>query len=132
MEITQLVIMAREPVTVLRLKGALDSASAGYFTEEARKAIERGTTNILLDFGEVPFMSSVGIRCLSAVYDWLHPIKSAEDQRLVAKGIRDGNYHAPHLKLLNPNAKVQSVIHLVALDRYLQIFTDEESALAAF
>lgn len=132
MEITQTTIKVGAPVTVFRLDGALDSASAGFFTEEARKAIESGATNILLDFSNVPFMSSVGIRSLSAIYDWLHPIKSAEDQRSLAKAIHDGDYQAPHLKLLNPNTKVLAVIELVALDRYLQVFYDEKNALEAF
>ena len=83
MEITQTTIKAVSLLLFFVWIGALDSASAGYFTEEARKTIESGPTNILLDFSDVPFMSSVGIRSLSAIYDWLHPIKSAEDQRSV-------------------------------------------------
>jgi len=77
-------------------------------------------------------MSSVGIRALSATYDWLHPVEQAEEQKLVSQAIHEGTYHAPHLKLLNPNPSIVKTIKLVALDRYLEIFLDEQQAVAAF
>jgi anti-anti-sigma factor len=132
MEITFSTVESNAPVTIMHVKGRLDSSSLGYFMDQARHAIDGGARDILLDFTEVPFMSSVGIRALSAVYEWLHPVKSAEDQRFVSQAVHDGTYHAPHLKLLNPNPSILKTIHLVALDRYLEIFTDEQKALASF
>jgi anti-anti-sigma factor len=132
MEITFSMAEARAPVTIMRLKGKLDSGSVGYFMDQARQAIDGGAQDMLLDFSDVPFMSSVGIRALSALYDWLHPVKCAEDQKSVSQAVHEGTYHAPHLKLLNPNPSISKTINLVALDRYLEIFTDEQQALAAF
>jgi anti-anti-sigma regulatory factor len=132
MDISFSTIQGHPPVTIMRLQGRLDSSSVGYFMDQARQAIDGGAQNILLDFSETPFMSSVGIRALSALYDWLHIVKSAGDQKAVSQAIHDGVYHAPHLKLLNPNPSILKTIHLVALDRYLDIFTDEQLALAAF
>lgn len=132
MEITLLTIQRRVPVTVMRIKGELDSLSAGYLNAKAREAIDQGATDILLDLSEMPFMSSVGVRSLSAIYDWLHPVQTGRDRKAVSEAVRAGTYHAPHLKLLNPTPRVLKVIELVALDRYLQIFTDEEQALASF
>jgi anti-anti-sigma factor len=132
MEITFSLVQANVPVTIAHLKGNLDSTSAGYFNDQIRKAIDDGAGDILLDFSETPFMSSVGIRCLSAAYDWLHPAKTAEEQRLISQAVHNGTYHAPHLKLLNLNATILKTIRLVALDRYFEIFDDQDTALAAF
>ena len=132
MEISYSTVQARVPITIMRLRGALDSSSAGYFMDQACQEIDRGAKNILLDFSEVPFMSSVGIRSLSAIYDWLHPVKCGADQKAVTQAVHDGSYHAPHLKILNPNERVIHAIQMVALDRYLQMFSDEHEALAAF
>jgi anti-anti-sigma factor len=132
MEILITTVQVRVPVTIMRIKGELDSLSAGYLNSQARDAIDQGAINILLDITAMPFMSSVGVRSLSAIYDWLHPLKTGQEQKSVSEAVRAGTYHAPHLKLLNPTPRVLSVIEMVALDRYLQIFYDETEALAAF
>jgi STAS domain len=132
MEINFTSVQARVPVTIIGVVGALDSSSAGYFNEQIRQVIDQGADDILLDFSQVPFMGSVGIRSLSAAYDWLHPVHSVEERKAISQAVHDGTYHAPHLKLLNPNQRIQNTIRLVALDRYLEIFHDREQALAAF
>jgi anti-anti-sigma factor len=132
MEITLLTVQARMPVTIMRLKGTLDSSSAGTFNDQARQVIEHGAQNILLDFSDVTWMSSVGIRSLSAVYNWLHPVNTGEEQKAINQAVAAGTYAAPHLKLFNPNPAIRRTIELVSLDRYLQIFNDEKEALAAF
>jgi anti-anti-sigma regulatory factor len=132
MEITFSTVESPTPITIMRLSGRLDSSNLGYFMDQSRHAIDGGAQNILLDFSEVPYMSSVGIRALGALYEWLHPVKSGEEQKSISHAVHDGIYHAPHLKLLNPNPSITKTIHLVALDRYLEIYTDEQQALAAF
>ncbi len=132
MEITTITVEGQVPVQIMRLKGNLDSVSAGYFTDQIRQAVEAGARNILLDFSEAPFMSSVGISALSTAYSWLHPRQSAGAQQAVSQAVHDGSYRAPHLKLLNPNSRVQEALRLAAMDRYLEFFNDEQQALAAF
>ena len=132
MEINITLVQVRVPVTIIGVVGVLDSSSAGYFNEEIRQAIDQGARDILLDFSEVPFMSSVGIRSLSAVYDWLHPVHSSEEKKAISQAVHDGVYRAPHLKLLNPNQRIQKAISLVALDRYLDIYHNREQALGAY
>jgi hypothetical protein len=131
-DISYITIQARVPINIMRMRGVLDSSSAGYLMDQACQIIDHGAKDILLDFTDVPFMSSVGIRALSAIYDWLHPVKCGADQKAVTQAVHDGSYHAPHLKLLNPNERIIHAIQMVALDRYLQIFTNEAEAIAAF
>lgn len=132
MEIVTETVQGQVPVTIIRLNGKLDSSSAGFFDEQIRRMVYTGVKDILLDFSAVPFMSSVGIRSLSMAYDWLHPMKSGEQQKSLSQAVHDGTYHAPHLKLLNPNPAVLKTIKVVALDRYLEIFNDETLAIGAF
>lgn len=132
MEIQQELIQGKTPVVVLRLQGIFDSHSAGMFNECVRQAVQGGARDILLDFGEVPYMSSVGLRSLSAAYDWLHPQRSGEAHKSISEAVQVGAYHAPHLKLLRVNERVRRVLDLAGLDLYFEIFEDEEMALAAF
>ena len=132
MEIIIATTQARVPVTIVRPQGKLDSSSAGYFTEVLRNIIEEGAQDVLIDFSGVPYMSSVGIRSLTAAYDWLHPVHTAEERKAVGRKIHNGTYKAPHLKLLNLSPRVLNILSMVGLDMYLEIFNDEKSALAAF
>jgi hypothetical protein len=132
MEIIIATTQVRVPVTIVRPQGKLDSSSAGYFTEVLRNIVEEGARDVLVDFSKVPYMSSVGIRSLTAAYDWLHPVHSVEERKAVGRGINDGTYKAPHLKLANLSPRVLNVLSMVGLDRYLEIFDDEKTALAAF
>ena len=132
MEITYTTVQTPTPVAVVRVKGNLDSGTAGYFNDEVKRLVDGGVKNVLLDFSGVPYMSSVGIRCLSALFEWLHPFSNADEKRSVSQQIHAGNYHAPHLKLLNPNERVVEVLHIIGLDSYLDIFDDEKTALKSF
>ena len=131
MEIIVSQAKGRVPVTIMRLKGDLDYLSADDFDAKARKAVENGAKDILVDLSGVAFMSSVGIRSLHQLYDLVHAGES-EEKKAVYKGILSGTYKAPHLKLLNPNQRVFESIKLIGLDMYIDIFKDEPEAIAAF
>ena len=132
MEITHTTVQGASPITVVRVSGNLDSGTAGYFNDEMKRIVDAGAANVLLDFSGVPYMSSVGIRCLSALFEWLHPFNSVDEKRSISQQIHAGKYRAPHLKLLNPNDRVVEVLHIIGLDSYLDILDDEKTALAAF
>jgi hypothetical protein len=44
----------------------------------------------------------------------------------------DGTYKAPHLKLLSPAKRVLDSLKLISLDMYIDIFVNEQEAIAAF
>jgi len=131
MEIIVSQAKGRVPVTIMRLKGDLDYLSADNFDAQARKLVENGARDILVDLSGVAFMSSVGIRSLNKLYDLVHADKT-EEKKAVYKGVLSGTYKAPHLKLLNPNQRVFESIKLIGLDMYIDIFKDEPEAIAAF
>ncbi len=132
MEIFISELQGRVPVRKLHLKGDLDANSADYFNKSAEQVVAEGSTNILVDMSEVPFMSSAGIRSLHALYTKLHPMGSEQDKDSVYKEVSAGTYSAPHLKLLNPNRKVAEAIKMSGLDMYLKVYQSEQEALSAF
>ncbi len=131
MEIIVSQAQGRVPVTIMRLKGDLDYISADDFDAQARKAVENGAKDILIDLSGVAFMSSVGFRSIDNLYDLVHRDES-EKKKDVFQGIASGTYKAPHLKLLCPNNRVHESIKMIGLDMYIDIFEDEQKAIAAF
>jgi hypothetical protein len=76
-------------------------------------------------------MSSVGFRSIDNLYDLVHR-DEPEKKKAVYQGIASGTYKAPHLKLLNPNHRVLESIKMIGLDMYIDIFRNEQEAIAAF
>ena len=116
----------------MRLSGDFDTNSYKAFDDTAQDEIDNGSLNFLVDFTDVPFMSSAGIRSLNALYKQLHTGLSEDEKAAARKGIREGDYAAPHLKLLNPSDKVCDVLKMTGLEMYLGIYEDEAQALASF
>ncbi len=131
MEITISQAQGRVPVSIIRLKGDLDYLSADDFDAQAQKVVENGAKDILVDLSGVAFMSSVGIRSINKLYDLVHKSES-EEKKAVYKGVLSGTYKAPHLKLLCPNLRVLESIKMIGLDMYIDIFEEEQKAVAAF
>ena len=121
----------RVPVTVLHLKGTLSADSTEVFETSAQQAIDAGTLNMLLDFSELKFISSAGLRVLHQVYLLLRN-KVQESDSVVLKGVADGSYKAEHLKILNPNKDVLKVLQMTGYDMYMAVFTDFNKAVSAF
>ncbi len=131
MEISVSTAQGRVPVTILRVQGNLDAANADEFNAAANKAVKDGALDILLDFTQVQFMSSIGIRSLSMLYDLLHP-GTEHEKDAIHSAMRANTYTAAHLKLLNVNPRLRSTLDFVMMDRYLEMFTDEQAAIASF
>ncbi len=120
----------RVPVTVFKVKGNVDSATYQQLEAQARQAFEGGMKNLLLDLSEAPYVSSAGIRALN---DMILMLKtSAENDKAMSKGIADGSFKSPHVKLLKPNRNVAEVLRLAGMDMLLEIHQDYKQAIASF
>lgn len=122
---------ARIPVTVLTLTGRLDATSHEKLREVAEKEIKGGSRQMLLDFSNVEYMSSAGIRTINQIFDMLRPHTMSSDEAM-QKGVRDGSYKSPNLKLVNPKPPVLESMKMVGIDMFLEIHPDKKSGLAAF
>jgi anti-anti-sigma factor len=120
----------RVPVTVLHVKGNIDSGSYQEFQAYAEKLFENGAANLLLDLREVPYMSSAGLRSLNHLYNLLRA--QSEDTDTVSKGVTAGTYKSPHLKLLSPSSRVLETLKMSGFDMFLDIESNLRHAVSLF
>ncbi len=122
----------RVPVTVFRIKGRLDAASREKLQAQAQEAIAAGKRNLLIDLSGVDFMSSAGLHALHHILDLLRADLSTEENEAMKKGLRDGTYKSPNLKLLNPNPHVLQTLQIAGFDMFLEIHHNLKDAVASF
>ena len=104
---------ASERVTVLAPKGRLDMSSAPAFRERVRQLIDAGTSQLVVDFGEVSFVDSSGLGA-------------------VIGGLKLSRQAGGDLRIARPNQQVLLVLDLTSLNRVLQPYASLEEALAGF
>jgi anti-anti-sigma regulatory factor len=135
-DLNVLQMQGRVPVTVLQPRGDIDASNYLDLIAAARQAYAAGARDILLDLGQVAYMSSSGIIALlsSAALtrgDALPDLESGWGAFRALDRDRDTGMQE-HFKLLNPQPKVDKVLDTVGMTRYLQVFTDRDEALASF
>jgi len=132
MEITVSHELGRLPVSVLHVKGDIDMATAEQIQAQARRAYDEGARNMLLDLSHVPYMSSAGVRAIHEIFTMLRGASPAESDEAIRKGLADGSYKSPHLKLLSPSNRVLEVLKMTGLDMFLEIHRNLKDAVASF
>lgn len=101
-------------VEIIAFAGRIVSGDgAGAVREAIKGAVERGHRNILLDLGGVRTIDSMGLGEISAAYITVARLGGA-------------------MKLLNPQAKVSSLLQITHLYSVLVTFSDENAAVASF
>lgn len=124
----------RVPVTIVHVDGNIDSNTSDTFLKKVNELIEGGARHILVDFAHAPFVSSAGLRALHEIFNKLrslHPDENLSNED-VKKGISDGTYKSPHLKLLNLSKNSESTFKLSGFDMYIETYTDMKTAVASF
>jgi anti-anti-sigma factor len=122
----------RVPVTVFRIKGNIDVSSYQQLQVQAEEAFKAGTRYLLLDLTQVPYISSAGLRALHYIFTLLRTDAAKESDSAISKGLRDGTFRSPHLKLLNPSPGVLNALSTAGFDMYLEIHRDLQEAVASF
>ena len=120
------------PVTVFHIAGDIDGSSYETLQTEATSARKAGTRYLLLDLSKVKYMSSAGLRALHNIFDMLNASITAEEEKKVARGILDGSYKSPYLKLLNPSRDVQRTLSTAGFDMFLEIHNNAKAAIKSF
>ncbi len=132
MEIRTFQEQGRVSVTVLEIHGNIDSSTANQVSTRADDALKAGTHNLLLDLTQVNYMSSAGLRILNQLFNRLHPEALGTDYAKTQKGLSDGTYKSPHLKVCGLTPGVRQVLSMSGFDMYIDVFQDRASAVAAF
>ena len=63
----------RVPVTIFRLVGRINLGNVDELVKNARQAFDGGARDLLIDLGEVPTITSAGIRALTEIYKLFNP-----------------------------------------------------------
>ncbi|MBI3152542.1 MAG: STAS domain-containing protein [Chloroflexi bacterium] len=124
----------RVPVTVIHIDGNLDSASSHSFQAKVDELIKNGTRYILVDLVHTPYVSSAGFRVLNKIFkdlNAIHPDANLSDEEM-KKGVSDGSYKSPYLKLLNLSNDTKAVFTTTGFDMYLEFYDDMKTAIASF
>ena len=124
----------RVPVTIIHIDGNLDSSSSSKFQTQAEELIKNGAHYILVDLAHSPYVSSAGFRVLSQIFKELnaiHPDSNLSETEM-KKGISDGTYKSPYLKLLNLSDETKTVFTTTGFDMYIEHYDDLKTAIASF
>jgi anti-sigma B factor antagonist len=100
-------------VTVVSVKGRVDSSSAGDLETALKRLLDEGKANVVLDLSGVEFLSSSGLRVLVTTLKAVR--KSGGD-----------------LRLAQPSQRASDAIDLAGLDVLFKTYGDREAAVASF
>jgi anti-anti-sigma regulatory factor len=124
------------PVTVLQLHGELDRSTYQGVIDRAREVYDGGARDLLLDLEYVPFMGSSGLVAFHSIA-LLMGGETPPDPETSWGTLRSINGEPEvalqgHVKLLNPQPKVERVLKMAGFDGFFEIYTDQEEAIASF
>lgn len=136
MEITTSQEQGRVTVSVIHVTGHLDGQTYQSLIAEARKVVEAGTLNILLDLSDLTYISSAGLVSLHtiALMTRGEALPDPEQGWSALKSMdrtRDGGLQK-NLKLLNPRPEITSVLEMVGFSAFFEAFTDRKTAIDSF
>lgn len=100
-------------IAVVAARGRIDSSTAADFGSALTGAIDRGMVRVVVDLGQVDYMSSAGLR------EIVSALKRAR------KGQGD-------VRLAEPAARVLEVLEMAGLDTIMSIFPTRDDALKSF
>ena len=136
MEIDVNFAQGKVPITILSPHGAVDGLTYQSVIAKAQELYSTGTRYLLLDLGDVNFLSSAGLIALHKIvllmrgqqlsteeagWDALHAI---DRDRPVAK--------EPYVKVLSPQPRVARTLQVSGMENFFEIYTDQETAVDSF
>lgn len=107
----QVAVEEKENVVILRLKGRIDATSTPVLESKIRSFLE-SSSRLLMDFSDVDYLSSAGMRLLLSA-----------SKKLKAKNGR--------LAFCSMGDEVMEIIKMAGFDKILSIYSTEREALAA-
>jgi anti-anti-sigma factor len=122
-------VQGKPPVTIFHLSGNVDVESYEKLIAEADQAYQAGARTLLLDLKEVPYMSSSGLRALNIIFK---QFRGEEPEDKLSKGLRDGTYKSPHLKLACASKIVLEGLKISGFDMFLEIHRDLKETIGSF
>ena len=136
MEITVKQVQGRAPVTVLQTHGDLDASNYRDLITKAKEVCDEGARDILLDMSDTPLMGSSGLVALHSVAMLVRgeePPNLEEGMAAFRAAFADlDKGFEEHFKLLNPQPLVEKTLETTGFNKFLEVHTDLETAIASF
>jgi len=129
-------VQGRVPVAILGVEGDLDATNYQELIAKATQVYGAGIRDILVDLGHTSFISSSGLVALHSIAKILKGEQPPNPQdgwsaiHAVGRGLDSGVQQ--HIKLLNPQPKVERVLEKAGLKELFEIHTDLAAAIASF
>jgi anti-anti-sigma regulatory factor len=126
----------RVPVAVLSVQGDLDASNYQELIAKAKELYNMGMHQILLDLSNTSFVSSSGLVAIHSIALLLHGEQPPDLEQgwsaihAVEHGLGVGSQR--HLKLLNPQPKVDRTLEKAGLKEFFEIHADLAAAIASF
>ncbi|MCO6488081.1 MAG: STAS domain-containing protein [Phaeodactylibacter sp.] len=106
-------IHEKEGVKIMRIRGSLDTNTSSEAEVLFREVLQEGATRLLLDFSELDYISSAGLRVLLTT-----------SKQLLGRG---------QLGIFNPNEQIREVFEMTGLIGLIfNIFESEGQAMQNF
>ena len=124
------------PVAIIAIHGDLDASNYLDLIAKAKNVQQSGFKNILLDLSNTSFISSAGLVALHSIAlllrgeQPLDPETGWEAIHAMDRDLSDGMQE--HIKLLNPQPRVERTLERTGLKDFFYIFTDRAAALSSF
>ncbi len=100
-------------VTVVKIDGNLDTQTSPNALDELNRLMDEGSRKLLLDFSDLDYISSAGLRVLLAVAKRLAPDEG-------------------EIRICNSNDVVNEVFEISGFSTILKIFPSDSEALEGF
>ncbi len=107
-------ILDRDNVSLVQVRGRVDSTNADQLGEALAQQIENGHTQLVLDLAGVEYMSSAGLR---EIVSALKRVKRS------AGG---------DVRIAQPSYRVREVLEMAGLDTILQIYPTQLDAVGSY
>lgn len=127
---------AKVPVTILATHGDLDGSNYHEVIVKAKELYDAGTRHLLIDMSDTPYMGSSGLVALHSIALMMRGEQPPDPEsgwnafHAIARD-RDAGVQ-PHVKLLNPQPKVDRTLQMAGMKAYFEIHTDMQAAIASF
>lgn len=109
----QFTATSSEGVTVIRIEGNLDTQTSPAAQEELERIVEDGARKLLIDFADLAYISSAGLRVLLATAK-----KLTTEQG--------------EMRMCNMNEVVKEVFEVSGFSTIFKVFPTDAEALAGF
>ena len=132
----QIDLSKENEIVIIKLSGELDGQSYKELISKAQEIYKEGAENLLLDLGDVSYVSSAGLVALHfiALLSRGEKLPDTEQGWSALKSVdrtREGGVQK-NVKLLNPREEVLNVLDMVGFTTFFEIFTDKQKAFDSF